>query len=91
MTRCISCPGNGPWKCEVYWVMSRPSALRDSSRMNSGRSLWRGITFSIPMVATYSGGRVALMSALPSLVHTTMPPVSAIPKLTPVMPASALT
>ena len=43
----------------------------------------------MPMQAMCSLGRLAPRSALPSLVQTTKPPVSATAKLAPVMPASA--
>ncbi len=43
----------------------------------------------MPMQAMCSLGSETPMSALPSLVQTTKPPVSAMAKLTPVMPASA--
>ena len=45
-----------------------------------------GISFSIPTQAMCSFGSETPRSALPSLVQTTTPPVSAIAKLTPVMP-----
>ena len=48
-----------------------------------------GISFSIPMQAMCSFGSETPRSALPSLVQTTKPPVSAMAKLTPVRPASA--
>ena len=57
--------------------------------MKTPRSRARGISFSMPMLAMWSGGTLAPMSALPSLVQTTNPPVSATAKLAPVMPASA--
>ncbi len=47
------------------------------------------MTFSMPIEAMCTGGSVVPMSALPSLVTTTNPPVSAMAKLTPVSPASA--
>ena len=53
------------------------------------RSLARGMIFSMPMQAMWIGGRLVPMSALPSLVQTTTPPVSAMAKLTPVSPACA--
>ena len=71
-------------------MIGEPRALRESMRMKTARSRARGINFSIPMLATCSGGTLAPMSAFPSLVQTTNPPVSATAKLAPVMPASAL-
>src|SRR5476651_1020167 len=88
-TKCISAPFRGPRKCDVYCVIGEPSALRDSMRMNTPRCSSLGITFSMPIDAMCSGGTFALRSALPSFVHTVMPPVSATAKLQPVMPASA--
>ena len=49
-----------------------------------------GISFSMPIEAMWSFGRLAERSALPSLVQTTKAPVSATAKLAPVMPASAV-
>ena len=53
------------------------------------RSFARGSSFSTPMQAMWIGGRLVPMSALPSFVQTTNPPVSAMAKLTPVSPACA--
>ena len=38
-TTCISPPLSGPRKCEVYWVIGEPSALRDNRRMNTAKML----------------------------------------------------
>ena len=73
----------------MYVVIGWPVALRASNRVKTARSIHRGISFSIPMQAMCSGGREMPISALPSFVHTTMPPVSATAKFTPVIPASA--
>ena len=88
-TMCSSPPGRGPWKCEVYAVIGWPVAERASSRRNTPRSAARGISFSMPMQAMCSVGSDMPRSALPSFVQTTKPPVSAMAKFTPVMPASA--
>ena len=69
--------------------MDWPVPLRASSRRKTPRSFARGMTFSMPMQAMCSGGSEAPRSALPSLVQTTKPPVSAMAKLTPVRPACA--
>ena len=45
------------------------------------------MSFSMPIDTMWSLGILVDMSALPSLVHTTTSPVSAMPKLAPVMPA----
>jgi hypothetical protein len=45
---------------------------------------------SMPMSAMWIGGMVVTMRPLPSLVTRQMPPVSATPKLTPLMPISAV-
>jgi len=87
---CISVPGRGPRKCEVYWVIGEPSAERDSRRMNTPRCSTRGMIFSMPIEWICSGGTLPERSALPSLVQVTTVPVSAMAKLQPVRPASAL-
>ena len=80
---------SGPWKCDEYVVIGWPVAERASSRRKTPRSCARGISFSMPMQAMCSFGSETPRSALPSFVQTTKPPVSAMAKLTPVMPASA--
>src|SRR5579864_7465183 len=85
--KCISAPGRGARKCDVYCVMGEPSALRDSIRTKRPRSEIRGISFSIPIDAMCNGGTFAERSALPSFVQTTTVPVSATAKLQPVTPA----
>ena len=70
-------------------MIGEPSALRDNSRTNTARCSSRGMIFSMPIEAMCSFGTLAERSALPSLVQTTTPPVSATAKLQPVMPASA--
>ena len=89
MTTCISPPASGPLKWEVYVVMGCPVPLRARRRRNTPRSWARGISFSTPMQAICRRGRLVPISALPSLVQTTTPPVSAMAKLTPVSPAWA--
>ncbi len=69
--------------------MGWPVALRASSRRNTPKCSWVGTSFSMPMQAMCTLARCTPMSALPSLVQTTKPPVSATAKLTPVMAASA--
>ena len=49
-----------------------------------------GTSFSIPAVTMCTRGGVVVSSALPSLVTTQTAPVSAIRKLAPEMPTSAL-
>ena len=71
-------------------MIGEPSALRDSMRTNTPRCSVRGMIFSMPTEAMYSFGQCTDRSALPSLVQTTMAPVSATAKFAPVMPASAL-
>ena len=71
-------------------VIGWPVAERASSRRKTPRSSARGMIFSMPMQAMCSGGSDMPRSALPSLVQTTKPPVSATAKFTPVRPASAL-
>ncbi len=66
-----------------------PVALLASSLRNTPRCSTLGIIFSMPMQAMWTGVRCTPISALPSLVQTTKPPDSAIPKFTPVMAASA--
>src|SRR5919206_116920 len=53
------------------------------------RSLKVGITFSIPITTTCTGGTLVTSRAFPSLVIVAMVPVSATPKFAPVMPMSA--
>ena len=89
MTMCISPPGRGPWKCEVYAVIGCPVALRASIRRNTASSRGDGTSFSTPMQAMWIGGSAVPRSAFPSLVQTTTPPVEAMAKLTPVSPACA--
>ena len=69
--------------------MACPVALLASRRIMTLRSIMRGTNFSIPIQAMCSGGSETPKSAFPSLVQTTIPPVSATAKLTPVIPASA--
>ena len=52
-------------------MIGEPSALRDSRRMNTPRSLVRGTSFSMPTDAMCSFGVLAERSALPSLVQVT--------------------
>src|SRR5579863_10490292 len=78
--KCISVPGRGARKCDVYCVIGEPSALRDSMRTNTPRSAIVGMIFSMPIDAICSGGTFADKSALPSFVHTTTVPVSATAK-----------
>ena len=66
-----------------------PVALRASSRRNTASSRGPGTIFSTPMQAMCKGGSDVPRSALPSLVHTTTPPVAAMAKFTPVSPACA--
>ena len=61
---------------------------RASNRVKTARVLESGINFSIPMQAMWTRGNETPKSALPSFVQTTKPPVSAMAKLTPVMPTS---
>jgi len=49
-----------------------------------------GITFSMPVITQWMRGTVVTMSALPSLVTVSVVPVSAMMKLAPEMPMSAL-
>ncbi len=86
---CIYAPARGERKCEVIWVIGEPSALRESIRTNTPRCSIFGMIFSMPTDTMCSFGRCTDRSALPSLVHTTMVPVSATAKLAPVSPASA--
>src|ERR1700721_2862546 len=88
-TMCSSPPFLGPVKWEEYCVSGAPSALRARRRRKTPMSSTFGIIFSIPMLAMWSGGTEAPMSALPSFVQTMKVPVSAIAKLPPVMPAPA--
>jgi hypothetical protein len=60
--------------------MACPVALRASSRRKTGRSVIRGMTFSIPTHAMWIGGRCIPRSALPSFVQITTLPVSATAK-----------
>ena len=53
------------------------------------RSVIDGMTFSMPITATWRRGSVVTMRPLPSLVTRTTVPVSATAKLAPVMPMSA--
>ncbi len=53
------------------------------------RSVIDGMTFSMPMTATWIRGSVVTMRPLPSFVTRTTVPVSATAKLAPVMPMSA--
>ena len=73
----------------VYVVIGWPVPLRARSRRKTPRSAARGMSFSIPIEAMCMGGSAMPRSALPSLVHTTKPPVSAMAKFTPVSPACA--
>jgi hypothetical protein len=70
-TTCISPPARGPRKCEVYWVIGEPRALRDKRRTNTARCSRRGMIFSMPIEAICSFGTLADRSAFPSLVQTT--------------------
>ena len=70
-------------------VIGCPVAERARSRRNTARSFALGTSFSIPMQAMCNFGKDVPRSAFPSFVQTTEPPVSAIAKLTPVMPAAA--
>jgi hypothetical protein len=88
-TICISPSARGLAKCEVYWVMRSPVALRVSRRMNTASSALPGMTFSIPIEQIRKFGTLPERSALPSLVTVTTAPVFATAKLAPVMPASA--
>ena len=69
--------------------MGWPVPLRASRPEKHAEILGPGISFSMPMQAICERGRLAPISALPSLVQTTKPPVSAMAKLTPVSPACA--
>ena len=66
-----------------------PVPLLDRSCTNVERSSNFGITFSIPITTTCTGGTLVTSRALPSLVTVQIVPVSATPKLAPVMPMSA--
>jgi hypothetical protein len=87
---CISPFCRGVRKCDVYWVMELPVALRVSRRMKTARSSFLGMIFSSPTEQIRSSGTLPERSALPSLVTVTMAPVSATAKLAPVIPALAL-
>ena len=65
-TTCISVPGRGARKCEVICVIGEPSALRDSMRTKTPRCSILGSSFSMPIEAMCSGGRLAPRSALRS-------------------------
>src|SRR5918995_382406 len=58
--------------------------------MKTERSSKRGTSFSIPITTTCTGGTLVTSLALPSLVTVATVPVSATPKLAPVMPMSAV-
>ncbi len=88
-TMCISPPWRGPLTWEVYWVIGEPRAERDRRRMNTASCSSPGMSFSMPIEAMCSPGTFIDRSALPSLVQTVMPPVSATAKLQPVRPAPA--
>ncbi len=81
----------GPRAVEVRGVRRDRLAggERASSRRNTPRSAARGMSFSMPMQAMCMRRSETPRSALPSLVQTTKPPVSAMAKFTPVSPASA--
>jgi hypothetical protein len=65
-----------PGPAEMRGVSAKPSALRDSRRMNTAKCSRRGMIFSMPIEAICSFGTLADKSALPSLVQTTTAPVS---------------
>lgn len=87
---CMVAPLRGPRNVEVYCVIVSPVALRVSSRTKTARLSVVGMIFSIPTEHMCSSGVCAERSAFPSLVATTIAPVSATTKFAPVMPARAL-
>jgi hypothetical protein len=77
---CISPSSRGALKCEVYCVIGIPTALRVRSRMNTARSRFKGMTFSMPNEQMRSLGTLPERSAFPSFVTVTIAPVSATAK-----------
>src|SRR5580704_16991267 len=59
----------GARKCDVYWVMVLPVALRVSRRMKTARSSFLGMIFSNPTEQIRISGTLPERSALPSLVN----------------------
>ena len=57
--------------------------------MKTERSWKRGTSFSMPITTTWTGGTLVTSLALPSLVTVAIVPVSATPKLAPVIPICA--
>src|SRR6266852_5528598 len=67
-----------------------PVPLRGSMRSTATASSSDATTLSMPKIAMCTGGSVVVRSALPSLVTSTMVPVSAIARLAPLIPTAAV-
>ena len=67
-----------------------PVAERGSRRIKVATSSSVGTIFSMPEIAMCTPGSVVVSVAFPSLVTTTTDPVSAMKKLPPEMPMSAV-
>ena len=69
----------------IFWPV--PERVRSGS--STARSARSATTRSIPMIAMCTGGSDEHMRPLPSFVTSTIVPVSATAKLTPVIPTGA--
>ena len=81
---CIFCPTLGLWKWLEKVVIGCPVALLANNLRKTPKCSTLGIIFSKPILAMCTSAKCTPMSALPSFVQTTNPPVSAMAKLTPV-------
>ena len=69
-------------------LLPRATSGQEPARKSRGPRTWG--TASIPITTTCTGGMLVTSLALPSLVTVQIVPVSATPKLAPVMPMSAV-
>ena len=85
----MSADREGPVIQFTYAVISCPVPLRGSIRSTATASSSVATTLSIPNNAMWTGGSVVVRSALPSLVTSTIVPVSAMAMFAPDMPTVA--
>ena len=86
---CGPSPAVTPVQSEVYGFILSPVAERGNNWRKTSRSEKRGRSFSIPSTVTSTGGKVVHIRPLPSDSTTQTVPVSAMPKLAPLMPTRA--